>query len=191
MTKNKPDPLKMLWVGRMTMVVAAVLGVVFASLKLDILSMLIFVGALWGSIVFPVIASLYWDRVTNSAFTVSVALSFLLFLVVRFDFLPIEGAVAVFFEIFAAVGGGVVIGLMTFGFFGRVTGLIMGVITALVLVFFTVGFLRDYTVLLSSLTAYGASTIVCTLMTLRSKAPRFNFDSIDERVIEFHKEAKA
>ena len=84
-----------------------------------------------------------------------------------------------------------VIGLMTFGFFGRTAGLILGVITAIVLVFFTVGFLRDYVVLLSSLTAYGASTIICTLMTLRSKAPDFNFADIDKSVIEFHKEAKA
>src|SRR5690554_5540612 len=82
-TKNNPDPLKMLWVGRLTMVVAALLGVVFASLKLDILSMLIFVGALWGSIVFPVIVSLYWNRVTNAAFTTSVAMSFIFFSVVR------------------------------------------------------------------------------------------------------------
>ena len=189
--KNKPDPLKMLWVGRMTMVVAAALGVVFASLKLDILSMLIFVGALWGSIVFPVIASLYWNRVTNAAFTLSVALSFILFLVVRFSWLPIDGAVAVFFEIIAAVGGGVVIGLMTFGFFGRIAGLIVGVMAASILVFFTVGFLREYAVLLSSLTAYGASTIICTLITLRSKAPDFNFDSINQQVIKFHKEAEA
>ena len=107
-----------------------------------------------------------------------------------FNWLPIEGAVAVFFEICAAVGGGVVIGLMTFGFFGRMAGLVVGVITALVLVFFTVGFLREYIVLLSSLTAYGASTVICTLITLRSKAPDFNFETIDERVIEFHKEAQ-
>jgi len=43
-------------------------GVIFASLKLDILVMLVFVGALWGAIVFPVIVSFYWDRVTNKAF---------------------------------------------------------------------------------------------------------------------------
>jgi len=188
--KNKPDPLKMIWVGRFTMVVAATLGVVFASLKLDILSLLIFVGALWGSIVFPVIASLYWNRVTNAAFTLSVVVSFLLFLLVRFSWLPIEGALALFFELLAAVGGGVVIGLMAFGFFGRITGLILGSIAAVILVFFSVGFLREYAVLLSSLTAYGASTIICTLMTLRSKAPDFNFATIDERVIEFHKEAE-
>lgn len=188
--KNKPDPPKMVWVGRFTMVVAATLGVVFASLKLDILSLLIFVGALWGSIVFPVIASLYWNRVTNAAFTLSVVVSFLLFLLVRFSWLPIEGALALFFELLAAVGGGVVIGLMAFGFFGRITGLILGSIAAVILVFFSVGFLREYAVLLSSLTAYGASTIICTLMTLRSKAPDFNFATIDERVIEFHKEAE-
>ena len=35
-------------------------GVIFASLKLDILVMLVFVGALWGAIVFPVIVSFYW-----------------------------------------------------------------------------------------------------------------------------------
>src|SRR5699024_3516021 len=149
------------------------------------------VGALWGSIVFPVIASLYWSRVTNAAFPVSVAASLLLSLVVRFSWLPIEGAVAVFFESFAAVGGGVVIGWLPLGFFGCMAGLLVGAITALVLVFFTIGFVRDYIILLSSLTAYGASTIVCTLMTLRSKAPDFNFGSIDERVIEFHKEAEA
>lgn len=188
--KSNPDPLKMLWVGRLTMVAAALLGVVFASLKLDILSMLIFVGALWGSIVFPVIASLYWNRVSNAAFTVSVAVSFFLFLVVRFAWLPIEGPVAVFFEVIAAVGGGVVIGLMTFGFFGRIAGLLFGTLAALVLVFFTVGFLREYIVLLSSLTAYGASTIICTLMTLRSKAPDFDFATINQRVVAFHKEAK-
>lgn len=136
------------------------------------------------------IASLYWNRVTNAAFTLSVALSFLLFLVVRFSWLPIEGVVAVFFEIIAAVGGGVVIGLMTFGFFGRIASLIVGVIAASILVFFTVGFLREYAVLLSSLTAYGASTIICTLITLRSKAPDFNFDSINQQVIKFHKEAE-
>ena len=69
--------------------------------------------------------------------------------------------------------------------------LVLAVITAIVLVFFTVGFLRDYVVLLSLLTAYGASTIIFTLMTLRSKAPNFDFDDIDKNVIEFHKEAKA
>jgi sodium/pantothenate symporter len=59
LAKNKPNPTVMLRIGRLTMIVATTIGVIFASLKLDILTMLIFVGALWGSIVFrqPVLGS--------------------------------------------------------------------------------------------------------------------------------------
>src|SRR3546814_1190314 len=71
-SSDLPNPPRMLLWGRATMVVATMLGVVFASLRLDILVMLVFVGALWGAIVFPVIVSFYWDRVTNKAFTTSV-----------------------------------------------------------------------------------------------------------------------
>lgn len=187
-SKNKPNPTIMVWVGRMTMVTATVFGVIFASFKLDILSMLIFVGALWGAIVFPVIASLYWDRVTNLAFTASVAVAFLLFIVARFEWLPMVGVTAVFFELIATIGAGVVIGLMSFGFFGRRAGIVIGTIFGIVLAFYSIGFLRDYIVLLSSLTAYGASALLCTVLTLLSKQPRFEFKTIDERVIEFHSE---
>lgn len=183
-SKNKPNPDTMIWVGRMTMVVATTLGVVFASLKLDILSMLIFVGALWGAIVFPVIASLYWDRVTNVAFTSAVAIAFILFVIARFSFLPMTGVTAVFFEVMATVGAGVVIGLMSFGFFGKKVGLLLGMLTSIVLLVFTIGFLREYTVLLSSLTAYGASAVICTVITLLSKKEAFDFDLIDKRVVE-------
>ena len=59
LAKGRPDPRRMLWWGRATMVIATLLGVIFASLQFDILVMLVFVGALWGAIVFPVIASCY------------------------------------------------------------------------------------------------------------------------------------
>lgn len=42
------------------MIVATMLGIIFASLRLEILIVLVLVGALWGAIVFPVIASFYW-----------------------------------------------------------------------------------------------------------------------------------
>src|SRR5690606_39238822 len=45
--KNRPDPKKMLFIGWMTMIVATMLGILIATLKFDILAMLIFVGALW------------------------------------------------------------------------------------------------------------------------------------------------
>ena len=186
LSSQQPNPSAMLWVGRLTMIVATTVGVAFASFKLDILSMLIFVGALWGAIVFPVIVSLYWNRVTNLAFTSAVLSAFIGFLIVRFSGLSMDGVIGILFELCAAIGGGVVIGLMCFGFFGRGAGLFIGVITALLLAPFAVGFLRDYTVLLSSLTAYGVSAIVCTAVTLCSKGPRFDFEIIKQRVTEFN-----
>src|SRR5690606_6648261 len=115
----KVKPSTMLWVGRITMVVATMMGLIFASFRIDILDLLVFVGALWGSIVFPVIASFYWKKVTNRAFTSAVAVSLVFFLVARFQLIPIEGAVALVLEVFATVGAGVVLGLMAFGFFGK------------------------------------------------------------------------
>ena len=61
--RDNPNPKVMMLVGRITMIVATVAGLIFASFSLDILVMLVFVGALWGAIVFPVIVSCYWDRV--------------------------------------------------------------------------------------------------------------------------------
>ncbi|MVW78647.1 sodium:solute symporter family protein [Bordetella sp. 02P26C-1] len=188
--KGKPDPRRMLWWGRATMVAATMAGVIFASMRLDILVMLVFVGALWGAIVFPVIASFFWDRVDNRAFVWSVISAVALFTVVRFELLPIEGAVAVFFEVCAALGGGVVLGLMTFGFFGRRPALVIGVIAAVVLMPLCIGFLRDYTVLTGSLTAYGVSTIVCVALSLRSRE-RFDFSQLSQRVTSFQQEKEA
>lgn len=184
--KNRPNPQKMLLIGRITMIVATMLGIVFATLKFDILSMLIFVGALWGAIVFPVIASLYWDKVNARAFNWSVLIAFISFLMVRFEWLPLQGLTAIGFEIIATLGAGVVLGLMSFGFFGKKVGLWIGLLTTLGLLPWTIGFLRDYVTLLSSLTAYGSSAIVCTLLTLFNTQERFDFRRINQMVIEFH-----
>ncbi len=47
--KAKANPKTMLLVGRITMVAATALAVIFASLQLNILDLLVFVGALWGA----------------------------------------------------------------------------------------------------------------------------------------------
>ncbi|NYT75471.1 sodium:solute symporter family protein [Alcaligenaceae bacterium] len=187
LARGKVKPERMLWWGRATMVVATMLGVIFASLKLDILVMLVFVGALWGAIVFPVIASFYWDRVTNKAFTTSVVIAVLLFATVRFELLPMEGLIGLFFELCAVAGITVVVGLMAFGFSNFRIGLAIGVLAGLIALPFMVGFLRDYLVLLASLTAYGVSAIVCSLMSWRSQE-RFDFSVLADRVTSFHTE---
>ena len=185
--RGKPDPQKMLWWGRITMIVATMLGVILASLKLDILVMLVFVGALWGAIVFPVIASFYWNRITNKAFTTAVLVAVALFTVARFELVAMTGATAVLFEFAATVGAGVVVGLMTFAFFNRTIAIIVGALVFVGMLPFATGFLRDYPVLLSSLTAYGVSTVVCVLMSLRSDE-RFDFDLLAKRVRSFQDE---
>ena len=184
--KNSPDPKKMLFIGRMTMIVATMLGIVIATLKFDILSMLIFVGALWGSIVFPVIVSLYWDKVNARAFNWSVGLAFFSFLIVRFEWLPIQGLIALGFELVATLGIGVVLGLMPFGFFGKKVGLVVGILASIGFMPWTIGFLREYGTLLSSLTAYGSSALVCTVLTLLYSKEKFDFKQINKMVIEFH-----
>ena len=176
----------MLFIGRMTMIVATLLGILIATLKFDILSMLIFVGALWGAIVFPVIASLYWNKVNARAFNWAVLVAFISFLIVRFEWIPIQGLTAYSFELVATLGAGVVLGLMSFGFFGKKVGLWVGIFATLALLPWTIGFLRDYTTLLSSLTAYGTSALVCTLITLFNREDRFDFKQINQMVIEFH-----
>ena len=184
--KDKPNAKKMLFIGRLTMIAATAIGVTLASFALDILVMLVFVGALWGAIVFPVIASCFWNRVTDKAFTWSVIAALVMFCAVRFSLVPLTGGFGVLFELMASVGGGVVIGLMAFGFVGRIAGLSLGVIVAAVLAFYSVGELREYTVLMASLTAYGVSTLVCVGVSLLSNS-RFDFALINKRVRNFEK----
>ena len=182
--KDKADPKKMLLIGRATMVVATALAVAFASMQLNILDLLVFVGALWGALVFPVLASFYWKKVTNKAFTVSVLVALAIFIPVRFELIPINGITGFLIELLAVIGIGVVLALMSFGFFGLRVAKIVGVVAILGSAPFAFGFLRDYTTLSASLVAYSVSTIVCYLMSFRSKM-EFDFDVIAIRTGDF------
>jgi Na+/proline symporter len=190
LARGRVNPKTMLWIGRLTMIAATMAGVIFASFRMDILGMLVFVGALWGAVVFPVIASFYWDRVTARAFTSAVLTAVVLFTVARFELVPLSGTFGGFFELTATIGAGVVIGLMAFGFFGKRVGIAAGVAAVVLLAPFSFGFLRDYTVLLASLTAYGVSTAVCVGLSLLANE-RFDFAVIRERVTAFQAEDSA
>jgi len=182
--KGKADPKVMLLVGRLTMVVATALAVAFASLQLDILDLLVFVGALWGALVFPVIASFYWDKVTNKAFTVSVLAALAVFIPVRFGWLPMDGVLGLGTDVLSVAGIGIVLGLMTFGFLGLRPALTIGIVASLVSAPFVIGFLHDYATLSGSLVAYAVSTIVCWAMSVRS-TESFDFAEITRTVGDF------
>src|SRR5699024_5178882 len=152
----------------------------------DILDLLVFVGALWGALVFPVIASFYWGRITNVAFSVSVVVALAIFILVRFEWIPFTGVIGVLLEVFAALGIATAVGLLAFGFLGRLAGIIGAAVSFVAMVPLVVGFLRDYHVLMGSLVAYGVSATLCILISL-TKNEDFDFDVIDERVLEFQK----
>lgn len=182
--KRKADPRLMLTVGRSTMVIATGAALYFAGARMNILDLLVLVGAIWGALVFPVIASFYWEKVTNKAFTVSVLAALALFFPVRFGWIPMDGAVGYVFDVVAVVGVGVVAGLMTFGFFGARPARIVGVIAALAVAPFAIGFLHDYAVLSGSLIAYAVSTVVCTVMSLSNRTG-FDFSRIARMTGDF------
>lgn len=188
--KDKANPKTMLLIGRITMVVATGAGLYFASGKLNILDLLVFVGALWGALVFPVIASFYWEKVTNKAFTVSVLAALACFLPVRFGWIAMDGATGIVVDMLAVIGIGVVLGLMAFGFFGLKIAKIVAAVAILAAAPFAIGFLHDYAVLSGSLVAYAVSTLVCYFMCFRNKAT-FDFDSIQERIGDFDNRAEA
>ena len=180
----KANPRIMLLIGRVTMVLATAAALYFAGGRMNILDLLVLVGAIWGALVFPVIASFYWDKVSNRAFTLSVLAALILFVPVRFGWIPMEGLTGYAFDVLAVVGVGVVAGLMTFGFFGLKPARIVGVVAALGVAPFAIGFLHQYAVLSSSLIAYAVSTIVCVLLSLRNRAA-FDFDQIAARTGDF------
>lgn len=185
-----PNPRTMLTIGRITMILATVAALVFANIRFNILDLLVFVGALWGALVFPVIASFYWKKVTNSAFTVSVLVALAVFLPTRFGLIPDTGVAPWIIEALAVVGVGVVLGLMVFGFFGTRAALIIGGIAAAVSAPFVFGFLRDYDTLTASLVAYAVSTIVCFAMSARSSM-EFDFAKIARRTADYDTEEVA
>ncbi|CAM3465999.1 sodium:proline symporter [Isoptericola cucumis] len=188
--KKRANPRTMVLIGRITMVVAIAAGLVFAGGRFNILDLLVFVGALWGALVFPVIASFYWDRVTNVAFSVAVVAGLAVFLPVRFSWVDLSGGLGIASDVLSTLGIGVVLGLMAFGFFGTRVALVVGILATVVAAPFAIGFLHTYPVLSGSLVAYAASTVVCVALTMLNK-DRFDFALIKERTGDFDKEPAA
>ncbi len=185
--KENADPRTMLLVGRITMVVATAAAVAFASLQLSILDLLVFVGALWGALVFPVLASFYWDKVTGKAFTTSVLVALAVFLPVRFSWIPMDGAygaVGLVVDVLSVVGIGVVLGLMVFGFLGTRAAKIVGALAMVVSAPFAIGSLHEYATLCGSLVAYSVSTVICWAMSARQREG-FDFAVIAQRTGDF------
>lgn len=177
-------PQLMLLIGRATMIAATGMAIYFASSRFDILDLLVLVGAIWGALVFPVIASFYWSKVNNTGFTVSVVAALVAFTLVRTGWLPLEGIVAVASDFLSVVGIGVIAGLMIFGFFGLRAGVAVALTVMVITLPFAIGFLHLYPVLTASLLAYSVSTILCVALSWFNKV-EFDFDQIARHAGQF------
>lgn len=182
--KGKANPRTMLLVGRVTMILATAAALYFASGQMNILDLLVFVGALWGALVFPVIASFYWKKVTNMAFTLGTLAALGIFLPVRFEWISMDGITGYLVDALGIIGVGIVIGLMCFGFFGLKVARIVGALAILLVAPLAWGGLHEYAVLSGSLVAYSVSTIICFALSVRSKQ-EFDFSTIKERIGDF------
>lgn len=182
--KDAVNPKRMLLIGRVTMVVATMIALYFASNKFNILDLLVLVGAIWGALVFPVIASFYWKKVTNPAFTTSVLVALAVFFPVRFGFIELVGPVAIISDILAVIGVGVVTGLMAFGFFGIKVARIVAAVSIVAVAPFGIGALHAYPILTASLLAYAVSALLCIAMSWRSSM-EFDFSSIAKNAGSF------
>ncbi|WP_116654984.1 sodium:solute symporter family transporter [Pelagibacterium sediminicola] len=178
------NPRLMLLIGRLTMVAATGLAMFFASNQFDILELLVLVGAIWGALVFPVIASFYWNKVTNMAFTVSVLAALAIFFPVRFEFIELQGWTALVSDLLASVGVGVIAGLMAFGFFGAIIGRTVGIVVAIAVLPFGLGFLHTYPILSASLLAYAVSAILCVALSF-TNTKLFDFSTIKQKASNF------
>jgi len=181
---GKADPKVMLLIGRITMIVATAAALFFASNRFNILDLLVLVGAIWGALVFPVIASFYWSKVTNKAFTLSVVAGLAVFFPVRFGWIELQGSMAILSDLLAVIGVGVIAGLMAFGFLGATAGRIVGVLVALAALPYGLGFLHLYPILTASLLAYSVSMLVCVGLSWRS-GEDFDFSRIRKETGNF------
>lgn len=178
------SPQLMLLIGRITMIAATGTAMYLASNQFNILELLVLVGAIWGALVFPVIASFYWGRVTNVAFTTSVLVALAAFFPIRFGYIELQGWVALLSDVLACVGIGVIAGLMAFGFFGGKVGRAVGVVVTLAVLPFGIGVLHTYPILTASLLAYAISAVLCVGLSFRNDV-LFDFSHIAQKAGNF------
>jgi len=120
---------RQLLIARLSMVFIAVLAAFAATFQISLLQLILLLGVTKGAVAFPLLASLYWNRINNTGFSLSTL-------------------------------GGLGAGLGAYFYFLNTS---------------------PYYNLISILTAFGVSTVVCTLCSLSNKK-MFNFASLSEKV---------
>jgi Na+/proline symporter len=183
------SPGRLLAVGRVSMVVVAAIGAAVALLRIDILTLVLFYGMIRAASVFPIAASIAWQRVSNAGFAAGVVGGIGAGIAAR----VVAGAggdaagaapgsllLGVPLVLVAAVGAGTMAGCVAFPFARPRGALWLGVAVAgAIAVLHTVWLpgLLAYPVLLSTLVALGAGMLVCVGVSLAG-SHRFEWDEL-------------
>lgn len=181
-------------VGRGAMVVVALIAVVVATLRLDILTLILVYGMIRAASVFPIAASIVWDRVSNVAFSAGVVVGILAGIGARVWSTPgVDGTsvlsrtlgVGVVVIVVAAVGAGGMAACMAYPFTRVRIAAGIGAATAAATLWLQVANLPGlltYNSLLSTLVALGTGLIVCAGTTLLGAERRFDWATMDARI---------
>lgn len=169
---------QLIWVGRSTMVAMSVVAVLVASLRLDILTLVLIYGMVRAASVFPIGAAVVWARTTNLGFSLGVVGGIAAGVLARAVSTPDAGGSSYLashmllgapFIVLSGVGAAVVFCVLLYPFARPwITSLVSvgaAVVTVALQVLNLPGLLT-YPALLSSLTALGVGAIVCVGVSL-------------------------
>lgn len=191
---------QLLAVGRLSMILVTAVAVAVALLRFDILALILFYGMIRAASVFPIAASIVWERVSNLAFSAAVVSGIAMGTAVRLGTIPgADGAstvtrtavAAVVVSALSAVGAATVAGALAFPFVRWHTALPLGGVVGIVVFvaqMLNAPGLLGYPALASTLVALGTGTVVCAAISLAGHR-QFDWNALDRRVRPFTGEA--
>lgn len=183
-------------VARLAMVGVAVAAVAVAMLRLDILTLILVYGMVRAASVFPIAASIVWDRVSNLGFSLGIVGGIALGLLSRLwstpgadgaSLLSRTPAAGLAFVLVSSLGAGVMVGCLAWPFARSRGAGWLGVATMVaVLAVQLAGWpgLLTYNSILSTLTSLGVGMVVCLVTSLLA-GTRFDWAELDRRIRPF------
>lgn len=183
--------------GRLTMVVVAGIAVFVATFRIDILTLILIYGMIRAASVFPIAASIVWDRVSNAGFAAGIIAGIVAGLATRAWSTPVaEGALAgtstlsrtlvlgAVFIVVSSIGAGTMAGCLAYPFLRIRMALGIGIAVSVAVFAVQVAALPGlltYNSILSTLTALGVGMLVSTGVSLAGGA-RFDWNELERRV---------
>lgn len=180
-------------VGRWSMLLFSVIAVAVAAFRIDILTLILVYGMIRAASVFPIAASIVWDRVSNVGFAAGTLAGIVFGLLSRWLSTPgTDGAswlsanltVGALFVVVSSVGAGTMAGCLAYPFTRVRWSLGLGVGVAVVVLGLQLGNLPGlltYNSLLSTLTALGVGMLVTVAVSL-AQGRTFEWADLDRQV---------